>query len=306
MVEPPYIEGEDGKHGWDVIRSKTDEVIEEVLENSGEDNTVNVVMNGAYTVPGDIFEKIKGQEVTVVFDMGDGIKWSVDGNTVSSNDIDNINLKVHTDEDEVDIPEELVENVISNAKNVQYSQKISLEHDGTFGFTAVMSIELKKENAGCYANLFYYNRDENKMEFMSAGIISEDGTTNLEFVHASEYVIVVDAESLAPEEETTTTETTTTETTTTETTTTETTTTETMTTETTTTEPTTTETMTTETTTTETTTTESTTMETISVNSPKTGDESKAAAEVFLLLISGIGIALSVMRRRWANKMNNH
>jgi hypothetical protein len=206
--------------------------------------------------------------------------------------------------------------------------KKSLEHDGPFGFTAVMSIELKKEDAGCYANLFYYNRDENKMEFMSSGIISEDGTTNLEFVHASEYVIVVDAESLAPEEETAIEEPTTTEPTTTEPTTTE------PTTEPTTTEPTTetevkigeestssTEQPTTAATTDVTTTTAEVIAPPADVTAstaapatvttegeaPKTGDKSKAPVAVLLLLISEIGIALSVMRRRrWANKINNH
>lgn len=36
-------------------------------------------MNGATVVPGDIFDSIKGQDINVVFDMGDGITWTVNG-----------------------------------------------------------------------------------------------------------------------------------------------------------------------------------------------------------------------------------
>lgn len=42
-------------------------------------DTVTVDMNGTTVVPGDIFDNIKDRDVTIVFDMGNGITWSVNG-----------------------------------------------------------------------------------------------------------------------------------------------------------------------------------------------------------------------------------
>ena len=69
---------------------------------------------------------------------------------------------------------------------------ISLSYDGEFGFEAVLSVNLEKENAGLYANLFYYNPQTNEMEFICSDVIAEDGTAELIFTHASEYTIVID------------------------------------------------------------------------------------------------------------------
>ena len=51
-------------------------------------------MNGAVTVPGDLFDTIKGQDITVVFDMGNGITWSVNGKDVTSDEASDINFNV--------------------------------------------------------------------------------------------------------------------------------------------------------------------------------------------------------------------
>ena len=50
---------------------------------------------------------------------------------------------------------------------------------------------MKKENAGLYANLFYYNAEKEELEFMCAGEIGADGNVNLPFEHASDYVVVI-------------------------------------------------------------------------------------------------------------------
>jgi hypothetical protein len=198
IAEPPYIAGDDGEHGWDVIRAKTSEVIDELVTNSGESKTVNVIMNGADTVPGDIFTQIKGQDVTIVFDMGDGIKWSVDGKTVVNDNIEDINFRVYTGTDANTIPDDIMADVINNVTGESYTMNLTLAYDGEFGFTAVMNIGLDEKNAGYYANLFYYNKTDNKLDFMSADKIAEDGTANLTFTHASDYTIIIDEVSLAP------------------------------------------------------------------------------------------------------------
>ena len=79
----------------------------------------------------------------------------------------------------------------------RYSMEISLDYDGEFGFTAVLSINMAAKNVGLYANLFYYNEQTGELEFISAGQIDPDGNVELVFTHASDYTIVVDAKIMS-------------------------------------------------------------------------------------------------------------
>ena len=64
-----------------------------------------------------------------------------------------------------------------------------LAHNGEFGFTAVLSINLGSDNEGQKAALYYYNGSS--LELMCESEISADGTAQLTFTHASDYVIVI-------------------------------------------------------------------------------------------------------------------
>ena len=46
---------------------------------------------------------------------------------------------------------------------------------------------MKAENAGYYANLYYYNPDSNELELVCAGQINKTGNVDLTFTHASDY-----------------------------------------------------------------------------------------------------------------------
>jgi hypothetical protein len=198
-VEPPYIAGDAENQGWDAIRNETKNAIAEVTANPGEEKTVTVIMNGAVEVPADIFEQIKGKDVTIVFVMDNGIKWSVDGNSVTGDNIKDINFKVYTYSEANEIPDDVIADVINNVTGEYYEMNLTLAYEGEFGFTAVMNIGLEEEYAGYYANLFYHNKTTNKLEFICADRIALDGTANLTFTHASDYVIIIDEESLDPD-----------------------------------------------------------------------------------------------------------
>ena len=180
----PFIKGEDGKNGWSVIR------VEE--EKAEEGSVINVDMNGTTVVPGDIFDSIKGRDVTITFDMGSGILWSVDGKSIITDKADDIDFTVRTGGSAV--PVEIVNNVTGE----YYSIQLSLAHDGEFGFTAVLSVNLGKENAGYTASLYYYNQNTGELEFVCADEVAEDGTVSFAFTHASDYVIVIDCISEEP------------------------------------------------------------------------------------------------------------
>ena len=181
-TEAPFIRGKNGKEGWDVIRDE--------VNRTKEGKTVTVDMNGSAVVPGDVLDEIKGKDITIVFDMGNGITWSVNGQSITSDKIGDIDFSVKVGTNTIPV------DVINNVTGERQSKQISLAYDGEFGFTAVLSINMEASNAGMYANLFYFNEKIGELEFICADEIAADGTAELTFIHASDYAIVIDKESM--------------------------------------------------------------------------------------------------------------
>ena len=177
----PFIKGENGKEGWDVIR--------EDVKVAAEGSNVTVDMNGTTVVPSDVFETIRGRDVTIAFDMGGGIIWRVNGRDVAENRAGDIDFGVKTGANANNV---IPVAVINNVTGEKAYMNLSLAYDGEFGFKAVLSLNMDAKNAGLYANLYYYNEQTGVLEFMSAGEIAADGTVQLAFTHASEYTIVID------------------------------------------------------------------------------------------------------------------
>lgn len=186
----PFIKGDEGKKGWDVIRDEVGDT------KVGE--TITVDMNGITVVPGDVFDDIKGRDITIVFDIGNGVTWSVNGKDITSGNVGDIDfgVKVGADANNT-IPSE----VINKVTGERYYMNISLSYDGEFGFGAVLSLNMETKNAGLFANLYYFNEQKGEIEFICADEIAADGTAELTFTHASEYTIVIDENSMekAPE-----------------------------------------------------------------------------------------------------------
>ena len=176
----PYIKGDRDKEGWEVIRLQLDEA------KSGE--TVTVAMNGTTIVPKDVFDSIKGENVTLALDMENGVSWEIKGKDISdaAGDID-FGIIIGTDAGK-SIPAD----VINNVTGERYSMNLTLAYSGEFGFTATLNINMESKNAGLYANLFYYNEQTGELEFVSAGQIDADGNVELTFTHASDYMIVLE------------------------------------------------------------------------------------------------------------------
>lgn len=180
--EEPFIKGDDGREGWPVITDRT--------EAAKDGDKIVVDMNGSTTVPGEVIESVAGRDVTIVFDMGDGILWTVNGKSVTADNISDIQFGVLRNTKNIPVE------VINNVTGERYSITITIEHDGEFGFTAVLTVNMEKKNAGLYANLFYYNKAAEELEFMCADEIDADGNTELSFTHASDYTIVIDKEPM--------------------------------------------------------------------------------------------------------------
>ena len=180
----PFIRGEDGKEGWEVIKAET--------AARAEGERVTVDMNGASVVPGDVFDEIRGKNVTIEFDLGGGISWSVNGKSVSDK-VGDIDFRVTYGEEASDaIPVDLI-NALTGERT---SMNVTLAYEGRFGFEAVLRINVGAVNQGLVANLFYYNESTRELEFISAGEVDAEGFAYLRFTHASDYTIVLDEASM--------------------------------------------------------------------------------------------------------------
>lgn len=184
----PFLKGENGKEGWDVIREEAKQA------PAGEEITVD--MNGTTEVPGSLFDLIRGEDVTVVFAMDNGITWSVNGRDVTVEGVRDIDFGVkYGEQAEGNIPV----SVINNVTGEKFYTGLSLGYDGEFGFQAVLTLNMDQKNAGLYASLYYYNEQTGEMEFICEEEIAEDGSVALTFTHASEYILVVDAKTAEQE-----------------------------------------------------------------------------------------------------------
>lgn len=173
--DKPFLKDDYGKNGWDAIKTEA--------ENSGEGSTIIVDMNGATVVPGIVLDTLNGRDITVVFDMGGDISWSVNGKDIKSDKTSDIDFSVKANTENIPV------DVINNITGERYSIQISLAHNGEFGFTAVLSINLGRDNAGQKATLYYYRNGA--FELICESEISADGTARLAFTHASDYLIVI-------------------------------------------------------------------------------------------------------------------
>lgn len=173
----PKIEGGSGGSGWGNIASE--------IGKTPAGSSVTIDMNGTTTVPTNVLNALKGKDVDLVLDMGGGITWTINGKDISSvsGSID-LGVKLGTS----DIPVDVVNNVTGE----HYSTTIHLNHSGKFGFKAVMTVPLRKQDAGLFANLFYYNPGQKALEFVSSVKIDANGNADLDFNHASDYAIVID------------------------------------------------------------------------------------------------------------------
>lgn len=177
--------------GGKLPAGKVNEVVKD-LNNmaAGEKHSpINIKMGDAKVISKEILKAAKGKDVDVKLDMG-GYTWTINGKDITAVNLKDINLEVKRNTNT--IPSKVIKQLAGNNP----VEQLSLTHNGEFGFTASLTINVGSRYAGKYANLFYYNKD-GKMVFMNAGKINPDGTVSLEFSHASEYLVPITDEPMA-------------------------------------------------------------------------------------------------------------
>lgn len=174
----PNISGDSGRSGWQVISA-------EIIVASDGDK-IEVDMNNVTKVPSTIFKDIEGKDVDLVLNMGRGIKWTVNGLSVTSHK----NVDFDVTKNTRHIPSETVDKAEGS-----YKKQISLDHRGSFGCAATLTYDIGAKYNGLYANIFYYNPKTEELELVDCSLIS-GGKANFMFTHASDYLITVTDEPL--------------------------------------------------------------------------------------------------------------
>ena len=169
--------------------SVSDKVAKE-LKNAKEGSTVAIDMKGETKLPASVTKEIAGKDVTVELDMGGGTVWSFNGLDVPKGGV-RLDLGVKTGTKT--IPAKVINALTGEATTIQ----LQLDHNGPFGMSLKLSVDLGKKHDGLYANLYFYNPKSGELEFQSASMIS-GGKASWVFDHASDYAIVIDKESHEP------------------------------------------------------------------------------------------------------------
>ncbi|MDE5993149.1 MAG: hypothetical protein K2G87_08885, partial [Oscillospiraceae bacterium] len=119
------------------------------------------------------------KNIDIVLDMGNGITWTINGKDVT--DPQSIDFSITKKKNS--IPQDM----ISDPDN---TIPLVLAHNGNFGCSATLSIELGDNNNKKVANLYYYNTKTKELEFVDSDEIV-NGKANLVFTHASDWAIII-------------------------------------------------------------------------------------------------------------------
>ena len=125
--------------GWDDIRDE--------IAGAEDGDTITIDMNGETEVPADIFEEVAGKDVTIEFDLGDGVTWEVHGTDIPA-DANFSDLDLGVSMNTSGIPVNVINAITGEATSIQ----ITLAHDGDFGFALTLSAPLGEENAGYWVS----------------------------------------------------------------------------------------------------------------------------------------------------------
>lgn len=154
---------------------------------SEDPSVLNMDMSATGVIYAETLEQIRDQKTKVVLDIGNGVKWAIDGAEIEEGPMSNMDLKVAMGEGATRIPAERIEALTGGEEYVE----LSLAHEGSFGLKAVLTVTLDQAMEGQYANLFYYNEAEEAFEYICAAQISSRKEAAFVLGHASDYIIVI-------------------------------------------------------------------------------------------------------------------
>ena len=127
--------------------------------------------------------EIKKKDKNIVIEE-EGYSWIINGQDIETVPEDNLSLAITQNSEDFPM------NGANEFFGDSLAHKLSIEHDGEFGFKATLNYTVGTEYTGKYANLFYVVGD-GTFEFVEGGIVDENGMISYTFTHASDYIIAI-------------------------------------------------------------------------------------------------------------------
>lgn len=167
----PFAISDSDKRGWNDISE---------LLSIPSDKTIRIDMNGSTLLPESVLQIIKNNGNKLLLRMDEKISWSIDGKNVEKVDRD-VDLKVTLGTN--NIPEETIKKLVGELDYLT----LTLEHNGDFGFKALLSVNVGEQYNGEKAALHWFNDNEFKSESRCDILY---GMAIMEFTHASDWIVV--------------------------------------------------------------------------------------------------------------------
>lgn len=146
--------------------------------------TVQINMKDSTVLDTAKLARVKESDKKLQLNMPGAVTWSITLDSIKDRSQLNVDMAVVLGK--ADIPKDVITKV---SEDGQY-ELLRLEHEGSFGFDAVLTVPVKKQYMQKTANLFYYNPETDDLEFIDDSKVTSEGYASFEMKHASEYVIV--------------------------------------------------------------------------------------------------------------------
>ena len=166
-----------------------------MVEESGPKTTISITLHkkdestnwgpGLPNTTVEVYDlgQIKGKDKTIKIEEAE-YTWSISGKDIVNVPENNLSLKITAN------PETFQNKGVDDYFGDTLALRMNIEHDGEFGFQAILDYKIGKQYAGKYANLFYVVGDGN-FEYVGGAIVGENGVASFAFTHASDYVIAI-------------------------------------------------------------------------------------------------------------------
>lgn len=168
--------------------SATDQALDQLKDPDVE--KAEIIVAQPEVLAPDVFETAKetGKKVTVtVVDPESNrtkYSWTFDGKEISDTALD-VNLEIN-----VDSTVQGVNDIIAESSKEINAMTLSFQHAGNLPAPATVRIYVgDKYHDGQTLWLYYYNKNDDKMEMQSQGIVVKDGYAELIITHCSDYVL---------------------------------------------------------------------------------------------------------------------
>ena len=173
--------------------SSTGEVGWKAIENEFETATEPVIirLNEATDIPTEVISRAAVTDTPIVFTADNSAVWSIapsdiDVNAVSVMRSIDLGIKENTQS----VPVSALASV-EDVSNSQYVDRVfDIKHEGDFGFKAKLTVKVNSAKDGQYANLYWYNKAADKMEFVDSSPVNAKKEATFTMTHASSYVVV--------------------------------------------------------------------------------------------------------------------